>query len=91
MTTGKKTAQSDCEFGPTYTTESTFVQTPKENFNITYGDGESLSGIIGTETVTLAGIKVTDQTIALVNTAAWEGDGKTSGLTGLAYAALCVL
>ena len=89
--TGKKTTESECAFGPTYSTDSTFVQTADENFNIEYGDGESLTGIIGTETVTLAGIEVTDQTIALVTTATWEGDGTTSGLTGLAYAALCVL
>lgn len=88
--TGKSTTESECAFGPTYSTDSTFVQTADENFNIEYGDGEYLTGIIGTETVTLAGIEVTGQTIALVNSAAWEGDGTTSGLTGLAYTALCV-
>jgi hypothetical protein len=65
----------------------TFTQIPDENFNITYGDGEFLTGIIGTEEVTLAGITV-KQTVALVNLAAWEGDGTTSGLIGLAYPAL---
>lgn len=88
--TGKKTTESECEFGPTYSTDSTFVETADENFNIEYGDGESLTGIIGTETVTLGGIEVKGQTIAVVTSAAWEGDGTTSGLTGLAYAALCV-
>jgi hypothetical protein len=86
--TGKKTTESECDFGPYYTIDSTFVKTADENFDIEYGDGEYLSGIIGTETVTLAGIEVTDQTIALVTSAAWEGDGTTSGLTGLAYTAL---
>jgi hypothetical protein len=37
-----------------------------------------LTGVIGTETVTLAGVKVTGQTIALVTAAAWEGDGTVS-------------
>jgi hypothetical protein len=90
FSTGKKTTESECDFGPYYTKDSTFVQTADENFNIEYGDGESLTGIIGTETVTLAGVEVTDQTIALVTIASWEGDGTTSGLTGLAYTALCV-
>jgi hypothetical protein len=40
--------------------------------------------------VTLAGIKV-NQTVALVNYAAWNGDGTTSGLVGLAYPNMYVL
>jgi Eukaryotic aspartyl protease len=76
-----------CGFGPTYNVTDTFVQIPDENFNITYGDGEFLTGIIGTEEVTLAGLTV-KQTVALVNYAAWDGDGTTSGLIGLAYPAL---
>jgi aspergillopepsin I len=91
LDTGDKTTESAYDFGSTYTVDSTFVTTADENFDIEYGDGEYLTGIIGTETVTLAGIKVTDQTIALVNSAAWEVDGTTSGLTGLAYTALYVL
>jgi len=79
--------EADCDFGPTYNVTDTFTQIPDENFNITYGDGEFLTGIIGTEEVTLAGLTV-KQTVALVNYAAWEGDGVTSGLIGLAYPAL---
>jgi Eukaryotic aspartyl protease len=78
-----------CGFGPTYNTTKTFSQVPDENFNITYGDNEFLTGIIGHEKVTLAGITV-KQTIAIVNLAAWYGDGTTSGLVGLAYPSLCV-
>jgi hypothetical protein len=44
---------------------------------------------MGTEEVTTAGITV-DQEVALVTAAAWEGDGTTSGLMGLAYPALSV-
>ena len=79
--------EADCYFGPTYNVTDTFKQIPDENFNITYGDGEFLTGIVGTEEVTLAGIKV-KQEVALVNYAAWEGDSTTSGLIGLAYPAL---
>ncbi len=76
-----------CNFGPTYNVTDTFVQIPNENFNITYGDGEFLTGIMGTEEITLAGLTV-KQEVALVNYAAWNGDGTTSGLFGLAYTAL---
>jgi hypothetical protein len=79
--------EADCSFGPTYNVTDTFKKIPDENFNITYGDGEFLTGIVGTEEVTLAGLKV-KQEVALVNFAAWEGDGTTSGLIGLAYPAL---
>jgi hypothetical protein len=71
-------------FGPTYNVTDTFKRIPDENFNITYGDGESLTGIVGYEDITLARIKVR-QEVPLVNYAAWEGDGTTSGLIGLAY------
>jgi aspergillopepsin I len=79
--------EADCNFGPTYNVTDTFKQIPDENFNITYGGGEFLTGIVGTEEVTLAGLTV-KQEVALVNYAAWEGDGTTSGLIGLAYPAL---
>jgi hypothetical protein len=76
--------EESCNFGPQYTISKTFSQTPNENFNITYASGEFLNGIIGTEEVTLAGLKV-KQTVAVVDYAAWLGDGITSGLIGLAY------
>ena len=80
-------SEADCNFGPTYNVTDTFTEIPDENFNITYGDGEFLTGIMGYEDVTLAGIKVRTE-VALVNYAAWQGDGTTSGLIGLAYPAM---
>lgn len=38
--------------------------------------------------MTLAGITVPQQEIALAQQAAWQGDGVTSGIIGLAYPAL---
>ncbi|PMD38215.1 acid protease [Hyaloscypha variabilis F] len=87
LTTGKTTTEAYCDFGPYYTKSSTFTAISGETFSIEYGDGEYLTGIMGTEEVTVAGITV-DQEIALVTAAAWEGDGTTSGLIGLAYPAL---
>jgi hypothetical protein len=87
LETGDPETEAYCDFGPTYNVTDSFTQIPDENFNITYGDGEFLTGIVGYENVTLAGITV-NQTIALVNYAAWEGDNTTSGLTGFAYPSL---
>jgi Eukaryotic aspartyl protease len=58
------------------------------NFNISYGDGEFLTGNFGYEKVTLAGITVKKQQIAVVDAACWEGDGISAGLIGLAYPGL---
>jgi hypothetical protein len=53
-----------------------------------YGDGEFLTGTVGFDTVTVAGLTVTNQEIGVVNKAAWSGDSITSGLLGLAYPGL---
>jgi hypothetical protein len=87
IATDAEEPESECAFGTPYTLDSTFSEIEGEFFNITYGDGEFLTGIFGTETVTLAGITV-HQTIALANRTGWDGDGTSSGLTGLAYPAL---
>lgn len=77
-----------CTFGPTYNITETFRPILYENFNITYGDGEYLTGTFGLEKVALAGITVDSQQIAIVNSAAWNGDGISSGLLGLAFPSL---
>lgn len=87
LSTGKSTTAANCDFGPTYTVDSGFKKISGEEFEIEYGDGEYLYGYMGTETVTLADVTVSAE-VAVVTEAAWEGDGTTSGLTGLAYPAL---
>lgn len=84
ITTGELISEDDCFFGPTFTQDSTFTQIPNQNLNLTYGDGEYITGIMGYEDVTLAGVKVR-QEVSLIQNAAWEGDDTTSGLTGFAY------
>ncbi|KAF2232966.1 acid protease [Viridothelium virens] len=86
--TGADQPQSTCNFGPLFNGTFDNGQIANENFNISYGDGETLTGVLGYEDVTIAGIKVTNQEVALVNYAFWEGDGISSGLIGLAYPAL---
>lgn len=88
VSTKKNESESYCNFGTPYKVEKTFKTNKNERFKIGYGDGEFLTGIMGTEAVTMAGIKVEHQTIALANYAGWYGDGTTSGLAGFAYPAL---
>lgn len=89
VVTRKPIPQSRCYFGPSFrSANSGYKQIPNENFNITYGDGEFLTGTVGTVDVTLAGVTVKSQQISLANQAAWQGDGQSSGIIGLAYPAL---
>ena len=85
--TCNKGAQSACAFGNTYTRSPTFKSIANQNFEISYADGEFLDGIFGTEKVTLAGVTVNDQQVALVQRASWRGDGASSGVLGLAFPA----
>lgn len=78
-------ALATCKFGRTYKRTSTFQQLPDVHFNISYVDGERLTGILGRERVTLGGIMVQNQTVAVVDRANWHGDGTSSGLIGLAW------
>ncbi|THV54286.1 hypothetical protein BGAL_0030g00180 [Botrytis galanthina] len=82
--TGAPTSQRACLFGSGYAPSSGFKPIPNQHFNTTYASGENLKGKFGFVDVTLGGISVNTQ-IATVDTAAWLGDGTTSGLLGLAY------
>lgn len=55
-----------------------------ENFNVSYADGEYLPGDLGYEEITIAGIKIARQEVALTFLAGWNGGGISSGLLGLA-------
>jgi len=85
--TGDLLSEDACKFGPLYTQSSTFKPVTNENFHVRYTDGETLTGVFGTERVTVAGITVDNQQIALVDQAAWNGDGVSSGVLGLAFPA----
>lgn len=52
------------------------------------GDGEFLTGKLGYETVSLAGVTVAKQEVALVDYGYWNGDSQTDGLMGFAYPSL---
>ncbi|CZT24586.1 uncharacterized protein RCC_10311 [Ramularia collo-cygni] len=87
---GSEQEEAYCEFGPVYdpALSTTYSPLADQNFNISYADGEYLTGSLGFETVTMAGITVANQQFATVNRAAWFGDGFSSGLVGLAYRTL---
>ncbi|KAJ7623708.1 acid protease [Roridomyces roridus] len=85
---GDPQSEKSCGFGSSgfsTTASKTFEKFPDVSFNISYGDGEFLSGPVGFDTVSVGGLKVTQQELGTPDLAAWNGDGVNSGLLGLAY------
>lgn len=83
-TTGTSVPEAQCAFGPLYTPSPTLIEIPGLEFNISYADNETLSGTLGYELATIAGLSI-QQMVGIVDTAAWYGDGQSSGLLGLGY------
>jgi Eukaryotic aspartyl protease len=83
--TGAATNSAVCKFGKSYVKTPSYVAVTEQKFSTRYADGEVLQGDIGRETVTLGGITVKNQTVGIVNTANWKGDGQSSGLIGMAF------
>ena len=80
--------EAECAFGSPYVETPTFTKIPDQNLNVSYGDGELLTGSMGLEEVGVAGITVLKQEVGVVDYAAWTGDGESSGILGLAYPGL---
>jgi hypothetical protein len=59
--------ESACAFGPVYTGSFGSNKIPNVNFNISYGDGEFVTGDFGYANVTVAGITVVNQEVSLNN------------------------
>lgn len=76
---------SNCFFGPSYSGGFDEKTLSDEHLYIKYGDGEVVQGPIGLMNVTVGGIQVTNQTVALANDTFWNGNNVTSGILGLAY------
>ncbi|KAL4971469.1 putative aspartic endopeptidase [Aspergillus desertorum] len=65
---------------------STFKEQSGSTWKISYGDGSSASGTVGTDTISLGGLKVNNQAIELANTlSAQFQQGTGDGLLGLAF------
>ncbi|KAF3765622.1 acid protease [Cryphonectria parasitica EP155] len=75
----------DCSFGTAYTGGFTGGLISNEHLYIQYGGGEVVQGPVGAMDVTVAGISVRNQTVALANDTLWDGNNITSGVLGLAY------
>ncbi|KAJ6616971.1 acid protease [Mycena sp. CBHHK59/15] len=89
--TGFPESTETCGFGSDgfdTAASKTFKKYPNVSFNISYGDGEFLSGPVGFDTVSVGGLTVKQQEIGTPSLAAWQGDGINSGLLGLAYSGL---
>jgi len=63
---GNEQSDSSCDFGPPFTGTFDDGQISNENFNITYGDGEFVTGVMGYEDITIAGITVSKQEVSKV-------------------------
>ena len=77
-----------CGFGPGFKSSSTFKRLPNETLRVSYGSGETLTGIVGTEKVTFGGISVDNQQVGIIDHGSWQGHGIASGLVGLAFPSL---
>jgi hypothetical protein len=65
---------------------STFKKATGKSWKIQYGDGSSASGDVGTDLVTIGGLKVENQAVELAKTlAAQFSQGTGDGLLGLAF------
>jgi hypothetical protein len=84
-TTKREVAAKRCKFGPTYNKSKTFSQVTGQYFQTGYADQTFVTGVMAKETVSLGNVTIKNQLIGFVNRAAWEGDGVSSGLMGLAY------
>lgn len=83
-------SQDACGFGPLFDSSiGSFTNITDEAFSISYfPEGETLKGDMGYAPITLGGLTVPEQQVALVNYAAWIGDESSSGLLGLGYPAI---
>lgn len=83
-------SQEACGFGPLYDDSiGSFTNITDVSFSISYfPEGETLQGDMVYAPITLGGLTVPKQQVALVNYAAWIGDEASSGLLGLGYPAI---
>ncbi|MCJ1322483.1 hypothetical protein MMC15_007832 [Xylographa vitiligo] len=68
---------------------STYTATKGASWKISYGDGSSASGTVGTDNVTIGGLTIKNQTIELAKTlSAQFSSGVGDGLLGLAFSSI---
>ncbi len=68
---------------------STYKKLSGYTWSISYGDGSSASGVVGTDTVTVGGTTVKKQAVELANTISSEfQQDAADGLLGLAFSSI---
>ncbi|KAK0651932.1 aspartic peptidase domain-containing protein [Cercophora newfieldiana] len=74
-----------CNLGPVFRGDFPGGQIEIEHLNISYGGdlGAFLNGQMGYSDLTVAGVTIPKQQIALATLGAWTGDGISSGILGL--------
>ncbi|KAJ6599758.1 acid protease, partial [Mycena vulgaris] len=85
---GTAVPAATCDFGPSHFNPAdspTFQPFPNATFFVRYGSGEFLRGPAGFDTVTVAGLSVSQQEIGVPNSTAFLGDGVSEGVLGLAF------
>lgn len=77
---------ADCEFGPEFRGDFPGGAINGLHFNVSYGNsagGPNLNGDYGYAALTLAGVTVPKQLIALATSGYWTGDNISTGILGL--------
>ncbi|KAH7068829.1 aspartic peptidase domain-containing protein [Paraphoma chrysanthemicola] len=69
---------------------ATFKAATGSQWKISYGDGSGAAGVVGTDVVTIGGVKVENQTVELATAVSqsFVEDTNTDGLVGLAFSSL---
>ncbi|KAM7187772.1 hypothetical protein V8F20_010829 [Naviculisporaceae sp. PSN 640] len=89
FTPGKK---PECGFGPGLKSDlSKSIVLPDTPFGRAYGDGTFVRGYFVNSPVTIGGLTIPEQRLAIVNYTYWFGDNRVSGLLGLGYPLLTSL
>ncbi len=72
------------------TKSKSFQAQPGLQWNISYGDGSGASGSVGTDTVTIGGVTMQNQTVELAQNVSqsFQMDMMTDGLVGMAFSKL---
>ncbi|KJR84125.1 uncharacterized protein SPSK_09038 [Sporothrix schenckii 1099-18] len=82
--------QASCNFGPLYDVDKgNFTNITSQELRVAYSpENEALNGSMVFAPITVGGLTVPRQQVAIVEEAVWLGDGVTSGLLGLSFPAV---
>lgn len=80
---GQDVPQEECAFGPLFKGDFPDGKIDNQNLNISYLSGDYLNGPMGFANITVANVTIPKQQFAIVDVAAFGGDGVSSGILGL--------